>query len=173
MNQRLERLDFLAEFLRTPAREFITAVQKDLGITMFIVHTWRSTLDQLKIYAQGREMDRTEGVWKVVNEDDVVTNAMPGSSPHNVITYASGGPASMAFDAVPMDGTAKLLWDTPRDIWDKIYKVSWKFGFDPLGDVTGAYYKRDLCHFEEPAWKLKLGGLRLIQPSVDVRSFPL
>lgn len=168
MKQRLERLNYLAEFMRDTVREFLAACQKDLGHTMFVVYTWRSVSDQYRMYQQGREFKRDEGIWVVVNEEAVVTDATPGTSPHNVITH-DGLPAAMAVDVVPMSlSTGTLLWNTPVVQWQKIWAIAWRFGLDPLGDTVGAYFKRDLCHFEEPAWKLKLAGLHLVQPHADV-----
>lgn len=166
MNQRFERLNFMAEFLRDPVREFLKAVNRDLGHVMFVVHTWRSVNDQVKLWQQGREYRRDEGIWVVVDDSKRVTDAEPGTSPHNVITQ-NGSPASVAIDTVPMNpSTGVLLWDTPMVEWQKIYAIAWRYGLDPLGDTIGAYFKRDLCHFEEPAWKVKLAGLHLVQPSV-------
>lgn len=163
MNQRLERLSFMAEFLREPALEFLAAIKKDLGHTMFVVYTWRSIMEQHKMYQQGREFRRDEGVWVVVDDQAVVTDAQPGGSPHNVVTI-NGAPASVALDIVPMSPSGALLWNTPLVQWQKMYALAWRFGLDPLGDSVGAYYKRDLCHFEEPAWRYKLAGLHLVQP---------
>lgn len=144
------------------------AVQKDLGHTLFVIYTWRSVIDQYKLYQQGREYRRDESVWVVVDDQQVVTDAEPGESPHNVIAQG-GAPASVALDVVPMSqSTGALLWNTPMVQWQRIYALAWRFGLDPLGDAVGAHFKRDLCHFEEPAWKYKLAGLHLIQPHADI-----
>lgn len=163
MNQHLALLSDLAPFLRAPAQGMIEAIARDLKFTMRVTFTWRSFQTQLSIYEKGREYDRAEGVWKVVDEKLIVTKAKPGSSPHNVITMA-GAPAAVALDMVPMAPNGELLWGTAKTDWQKIWKIAWKFGFDPLGDSIGAYYEPDLGHFEEPGWKAKLDGLQLLLP---------
>ena len=164
MNQRLERIDEMAAFLREPVREFIAAVEKDTGYKMFVVFTWRSANKQAELYQQGREYRREEGIWVVVNENAVVTNAPAGASPHNIITMA-GAPASVAIDTVPMIAGGQLLWGLSREMWAPIWSIAWKFGLDPLGDKVGSFYLKDLCHFEEPAWEHKLDGLGLVRPT--------
>ena len=164
MNQRLERIDEMAAFLREPVREFIAAVQKDTGYQLFVVFTWRSSAKQSALYQQGREFKREDGIWVVVNRDAVVTDAPAGQSPHNVVTK-EGAPASVAIDTVPIVAGGQLLWGLSREMWKPIWAIAWKFGLDPLGDSIGSYYQKDLCHFEEPAWQHKLDGLGLVRPT--------
>ena len=162
--QRLEQIDQMAMFLQEPTRQLIAAIQRDLRLTMFVVHAWRSSAVQAALYQQGREYKREDGIWVVMNQDAVVTDAAPGLSPHNVVTM-TGQPASVALDMVPMSvSTGQLLWNTTRSDWEKIWTLAWKFGLDPLGDSLGSYYPRDLCHFEEPYWQHKLAGLHLVRP---------
>lgn len=167
MQQRLERLDTMASFLQEPAKEFIKAIYQDFGHTMFVIYAWRSMIEQHKLYQQGREFRRDEGIWVVVDDEQVVTRATPGKSPHNIITR-DGAPAALAFDMVPMNANGSLRWNTPKVEWGKIYARAWDFGLDPLGDTIGAHLKYDLCHFEEPAWKYKLHGFQLVQPHADL-----
>ena len=161
--QRLDRLQQLATFLYEPSLGFVQAVEKDLAIKLFIVFTWRSSKEQDALYQQGREFRRDEGIWAVSDRTKVVTDAPAGHSAHNVVTHV-GQPASVALDAVPMLDDGVLLWHTPRGVWEQIWAVSSRFGFDPLGDAWGAYLKSDLGHFEEPGWKHKLAGLGLVRP---------
>ncbi len=168
MNQRLDRLDQLAVFLRDPALHFIEAAKRNLGLTLLVTFTWRSVMEQHRLYTQGREYRREESVWVVTDAKKVVTNARPGASPHNVVTVATGEPASMALDVIPLHPDGSCAWDTPHATWIPLWDLAWRFGLDPLGDKTGAYLQGDLGHFEEPAWKAKLPGLGLVLPSLDV-----
>lgn len=161
--QHLERLNQLATFLQLPAREFIAALRRDHALIMFVSYTWRSAATQQALFEQGRTIDRETGSWVVTQPDLVVTNAVPGSSPHNVML--GNQPASLALDMIPMTSTGHLLWGTNLTTWDKIYTYAWKFGFDPLGDSIGAQYEADRCHFEEPNWKQKVQGLGLTLPT--------
>lgn len=164
-NQRLERIDQLAAFLRVPAMEFIQAVEMDLRLVLLIVYTYRSPQLQHQLYSQGREYRRDEGVWTVTNKKSVVTNTL--SSAHNV-QMADGTPASVAMDVIPFSSNGTLAWDTSMAVWEKIWALGWKHGFDPLGDTVGAYLRGDQGHFEEPGWKMKLSGLGLIRPHYEL-----
>lgn len=164
MNQRLERLVTLAPFLQDPAKDFLAQARVDLHMTLLVVFVWRSGLEQLRLYAQGRELRRDDGVWDEVDTTKIVTNALPGHSAHNVVT-TTGLPASMAMDLIPLLQDGAAAWMTPMSEWSKLWALAWKHGFDPMGDVTGAYLKWDLGHFEEPGWKQKLTGLGLVQPA--------
>jgi hypothetical protein len=115
------------------------------------------------IYQKGRVYNRDAQTWDIVDPLLIVTKAKPGLSAHNVITI-QGAPASMAVDLIPFkaDGTAD--WQVDADFWDDLYELAWKVGLDPLGDPIGSYLAGDMGHFEEPAWKLKLGGLGCYQP---------
>lgn len=163
-NQRLERLSLLAPFLQEPARAFLDQAERDLHQLLFVVFTYRSPQQQHHLYSQGREFRRDEGVWVVTNPKLVVTNALPGSTPHNV-ELPTGEPAAVAIDVVPYAPNGSLAWETPMAIWEKLWTLGWKCGLDPLGDTVGAYLKGDLGHFEEPGWKLKLSGLSLVRPT--------
>ena len=165
--QRLDRLDQLATMLHNPALALVQAVDRDLKLKLFIVFTWRSSQEQDRLFQQGREFSREEGIWRVADKDKVVTDAPAGKSAHNIVTL-KGAPASMAMDVIPMTPEGTLLWDTTMEMWRKIWDLAWKFGFDPLGDAIGAYLKNDLGHLEEPAWKQKLAGLGLVQPTSDL-----
>jgi hypothetical protein len=166
-NQRLDRLNALAPFLREPARELITRCERQLKRVLLVVWTWRSLPDQMRIYQEGRTFDREAGVWTITDPSAVKTKAKPGTTPHNIITRTSGDPAALALDVVPFDEFGKLDWDVDMRFWDSLYEIAWKCGLDPLGDQIGAMLKGDLGHFEEPAWRMKLDGLGLLLP-VDV-----
>jgi hypothetical protein len=163
VNQKLERLDGLAPFLQDPARELIARCERDLHRTLMVVSGWRSVQEQLLTYQKGRTLNRETGLWTITDQAQVVTRSTPGTSAHNVIT-TKGDRAAMALDVIPLlsDGTAD--WTVGLDFWDRLYELSWKCGLDPLGDLTGAYLKGDLGHFEEPAWRLKITGLSCLLP---------
>lgn len=163
MEQHLERLDGLASFLRAPARQLIDVCEAKLHRSLLVVRAWSSIQDQALNYQKGRAINRETGEWEIVDESKIVTRAKPGLSAHNVISR-KGDRASMALDVVPLfpDGTAD--WNIGLSFWTDLYELAWKAGLDPLGDPVGSYLAGDRGHFEEPAWKLKLDGLGLIQP---------
>lgn len=164
MNQRLDRLDGLAPFLRTPALRLIERCEQQLKRKLFVVHTWRSVQEQALLYQKGRTFNRLASEWEVSDPKAIVTKAKPGTTAHNVITTA-GGKAAMALDVIPFDANGQLDWNADLDFWDDLYEISWKVGLDPLGDIIGSHYKGDLGHFEEPGWQLKLEGLGLMLPT--------
>lgn len=162
MSQHLERLQYLAPTLQDAALAFLQAAKRDLALTLCVVFTYRSALEQMRLYRQGRAYQN--GIWVTVGE--TVTNASGGTSPHNVVRSGDGAPASVAMDLVPMDVTGALLWSTPQAVWQSLWTLAWKYGFDPLGDKVGAYLDYDKGHFEEPGWKYKLSGLGLALPAM-------
>lgn len=163
MNQHLERLDTLAPMLREPARALLAAVDKKLMRTLLVVYSFRSMDEQALLYQKGRTLNRESGLWEVSDAGLVVTQALPGTSAHNVVA-ADGSPASMALDVIPvhLDGTPD--WNVGDTFWTLLYAMAWRYGFDPLGDPLGAYLKGDKGHLEEPNWKGKLSGLGLVRP---------
>lgn len=163
MNQYLDRLDGLAPLIRRPALELVQRCQSKLGRTLLVVSGWRAVQEQMLNYQKGRVFVRETGEWEIVDKTLVVTNARPGTSAHNVITL-KGDRASMALDVIPLRPNGQPEWDVDMDFWDALYEIAWRVGLDPLGDVTGAYLKGDLGHFEEPAWRMKLEGLNCMLP---------
>ena len=163
MNQHLERLDGLASVIRQPMLRLIELCDQKLGRKLMIVYGWRSVQEQALLYQKGRTINRETGEWDISDAALVVTKAKPGTTAHNVIT-TSGDRAAVAADLIPLkaDGTAE--WDVDEDFWDKVYKLAWKVGLDPLGDPIGSYLAGDRGHFEEPGWKWKLDGLGLMLP---------
>ena len=165
LNQHLDRLDGVAPLIRMPVLRLLELAKQKLGATLLLVHGFRSVQEQLRLYQQGRTLDREQGIWVVSDSAQVVTNAKPGSSAHNVVT-AAGKPAALAVDVIPLDATTGQPDWSPDDLfWDDLYELSWKVGLDPLGDAIGAYLPGDKGHFEEPSWKLKMDGLGLVLPS--------
>jgi hypothetical protein len=163
VNQRLDRLDHLAPFLREPALAYIQTVQEKCAIALAVVFTWRSVQEQSAIYQKGRTYDPGQGIWVVTDETAVVTNAKPGLSAHNVVDL-TGKPAAMGMDVMPLKADGTLDWVAAPAFWAPLYELAWRYGFDPLGDSIGAYLPGDWGHLEEPAWRRKLSGLGLVQP---------
>lgn len=163
MNQHFERLSGLSPVIRPSAMLLIDRAKKELGMTLLVVTGWRSHDEQWALYRAGRTCT-PRGAWIVQDPTKIVTRAKPGSSPHNVVT-STGEPASLALDVVPLGPDGSAQWETPQEEWDRLYKLAWDVGLDPLGDPIGSYLAGDMGHFEEPAWKLKLDGLGLIVPT--------
>lgn len=167
MNQRLDRVGLLAPLLREPLTWFIQQVRAQHGIVLHVAFTWRSVQEQQLIYQKGRAYNRETDTWEVSDQAQVVTNATPGRSPHNVVA-ADGKPASMAADLFPLAADGSVWYPTGFTWWQPLYDLAWKAGLDPLGDTVGAYLAGDWGHFEEPGWKLKLAALNLVRPTSDV-----
>lgn len=161
MDQHLERLDGLHGCIQLPARLLIRRCEEVLRRKLLVVQGWRSVQEQMLIYQKGRTLNRDTNEWEVTG--DIVTKAKPGLSAHNVITR-QGERASMALDLIPLLPDGKPDWTVDDNFWDKLYELAWKVGLDPVGDPIGSYLAGDKGHFEEPAWKLKLDGMMLIQP---------
>ena len=164
MDQRLDRLDGLHGCIRQPAMLLIERCTIKLNRKLLVVSGWRSIQEQALNYQKGRTFNRATGEWDVTDKKGIVTDKKPGLSAHNVITR-QGERASMALDVIPLTEDGKADWEVDDDFWDKLYELAWKVGLDPLGDPIGSYLAGDKGHFEEPAWKLKLEGLGLIQPA--------
>lgn len=167
MNQRLDRLNGLHPMLRDPALMLVERCQLKLKRALFIVHGWRSMAEQMAIYAKGRTYNRETQEWEMADAALIVTKARPGTSAHNVITQA-GQPASMALDVVPFADDGSLDWQVDLGFWDDLYEIAWKVGLDPEGDQIGSYLAGDRGHFGEPGWKLKIEGLGLLLPAIDL-----
>lgn len=163
MNQHLDRLDGLHGCIQRPAALLIERCEAVLKRKLMVVHGWRAVAEQALIYQKGRTFNRETGEWEITEPALVVTNAKPGLSAHNVITR-TGETAALGLDVIPLDANGQPEWDVDENFWDKLYEIAWKCGLDPLGDPIGSYLASDKGHFEEPCWKLKLDGLKLIQP---------
>jgi len=162
MNQHLERLDGMAPFMVKPVMRLIERCQISLGRRLLVVSGYRSAEEQRQKYQQGRRL--VGGVWLIEDELKIITRALPGLTPHNVVTVKDHAPASVAVDLIPLFDDGRADWHVSDAFWANLYELSWKVGLDPLGDEIGAVLKNDKGHFEEPAWKLKLEGLGLMQP---------
>lgn len=164
MNQHLERLNGLAGFLQPVVLELMTRCARDLKRPLLVVRGWSSYAEQLGKYQQGRTLDRETDTWVVTDQALVVTDAAPGLSAHNVVVQVTMAKAAVAVDLIPLLPNGQPDWNVSMAFWEALYPLAWKCGLDPLGDRVGAYLKGDLGHFEEPAWKMKLRGLGLMQP---------
>lgn len=164
MNQHLERLDGCAPLLRQPVVRLFELAKQKLAVSLLLVHGFRSVQEQLRLYQQGRTFDREQGVWMVSEQTQVVTNAKPGMSAHNLMDQI-GMRAALAVDVIPLDPLGRPDWNPDEAFWDDLYDLAWKVGLDPLGDPIGAYLPADKGHLEEPGWKLKIDGLGLVLPA--------
>lgn len=138
--------------------------EQKLKRTLFVVWAFRSVHEQMLIYQKGRTYDRENAAWMVTDQSAVVTNSLPGTSAHNVVTTA-GGRAAMGVDVIPLRSDGSADWDVHGDFWDALYEIAWKVGLDPLGDPIGSYLAGDKGHFEEPAWRLKLDAIDCYLPT--------
>ncbi len=168
MNLHHERLDSVSPVIRGAVLRLCDLSEIKLKRPLLIVHGWRSMAQQVELYQQGRAINRESGDWEIVDAKAVVTRAKPGLSAHNVVTRLDGKPAAMGVDVIPVTPTGQPDWEVCDAFWDDLYELAWKCGLDPLGDPIGAYLAGDKGHFEEPAWRLKLGGLGLVLPVSEV-----
>ncbi len=115
-----------------------------IGPPVLITSTYRSLADQEYLYAQGR-----------TRPGRIVTNAKPGSSPHNVVIRSGDteAPASLAFDicfGTPLRGSltsfSRVTWDGP---WGLVAAIGKHIGLAWGGD----WQKPDRPHFYHPEWR--------------------
>lgn len=163
MNQHLERIEGLHPLIKDAAAQLLAKCELTLKRQLLVVRGWSSNQEQMLLFQKGRTLNRETGVWEISDKAAIVTHSQPGLSAHNVITKL-GGRASMALDVIPLNDDGTPQWDVDQDFWDDLWEIAWRVGLDPLGDPIGSYLAGDLGHFEEPAWKLKLTGLGLLQP---------
>src|SRR5262245_49005766 len=96
----------------------IQLVDQQHGIKLGVVSSWRSVKEQTLNYQKGRTYDTEQGIWVVSNKDEVVTNAKPGTSAHNVVTM-QGKPAALAADLMLLtNGT--FDWIRDEKFWEPI-----------------------------------------------------
>lgn len=177
-----ERITQTHPIVQAKARDFLARATA-AGYRIMVVRGWDSTEAQWLKFQQGREMDRTDGTWRVVDPQKVVTDALPGQSGHNLIFEATREPGSTAIDIVPLDRQERPLWELPGESeaqleirwnqavgrsvaagWADLYRLASKSGLDAYGDDWGAVMKKDRGHLEEPAYRLILKELGLVQP---------
>jgi len=103
------------------------------GISLLVVHTFRSLEEQAFLYAKGRSIP-----------GPIVTYGKPGFSWHNY---------RRALDVVPIDSKGKPMWTAPRPVWNQLGAIGERIGF-----AWGGRFKKfpDLGHFENSR------GLRLV-----------
>lgn len=124
------RLSDLDETLQPLAQAHINACEK-VGIQLLVTCTWRSPVEQARLYEQGRT---TVG--------KIVTNARPGDSKHNFLK--NGKPAAKAYDVVPMRN-GKPVWDDKDPEWLEVGRLGEALGLA----WAGRWLKmREYPHFE-------------------------
>lgn len=115
-----------------------------LGVTVLLICTYRSNVEQDKLYAQGRTAPGA-----------IVTRARAGKSKHNAVD-ARGEPAAEAFDVVPLLH-GKPMWadkddpSTPEDeawIWQRIGEHGVAVGLKWYGSPDAEFKEKP--HFQNP-----------------------
>lgn len=126
----------LAPEMQVKAKAFLSkCAEKNLNV--IVICTYRSSDEQNKLYAQGREY-----------EGKIVTNAKGGESPHNT-TKPAGSPASLAFDFCPL-WAGKCVWDAGDPLWERCIAIARGLGLE-----SGADWKmKDMPHLQMPLWKV-------------------
>lgn len=116
-------------------KEKIVALQNQLqtvtGLKWVITSARRTMAEQQHLFEQGRTAP-----------GKVVTNARPGSSPHNF---------GLAVDLAPINPkTGDVWWDAPRPKWKAMADTALSMGL-----VAGYYFKSifDGPHIEDPNWR--------------------
>lgn len=112
----------------------VPAVKAELGLTIFLICTYRSNEEQQRLYNQGRT---TGGA--------VVTNALPGQSAHNV----KPPEGSHALDFAVSDGHGGVTWEARH--YDAVAKIAQRMGAD-----CGAFWPKfiDRPHIQMPYWHI-------------------
>lgn len=114
-------------------RSFLSACDAS-GIPLLVTCTYRSSVEQDALYAQGRT---TPGA--------IVTHARGGQSKHNATI--DGKPASQAVDIVPMMN-GKPVWDTYGEsgkLWEEVGGIGEQIGLDWAGRWV---HMREEAHFQ-------------------------
>ena len=93
-----------------------------IGIDILITCTFRSWIEQEKLFAIGRSLPGRK-----------VTNARPGQSKHN--NMIEGRPASTAFDIVPMRN-GKPIWNAKDPVWQQCGEIGVGLGLEWAGNWT-------------------------------------
>lgn len=146
MSSRIEDLEPVTQHL---CRGFLDAWHAQQLPAIRVTCTLRTLDEQMQQYQKGRRL--VDGVWKVVAPRVVVSNAPPGSSPHN---YGA------AFD-ICFAGTDPYLHDHEEKtgqvhpLWDMVGEHARKAGLEWGGD-----WKRfkDRPHIQRKDWKVLRDG---------------
>lgn len=109
--------------------EFLARCEK-AGLQIIVTHTLRSMEEQAHLYAKGRELP-----------GPIVTNAPPGSSPHNF---------GAAFD-IAQGGPGPLYPKEDDPFWEQVHAIG-----DQVGLKWGGTFHSimDRPHFERPTWRV-------------------
>jgi len=161
----LERLERAHPLHRARVNEFLLQAGR-AGVSLLIVRVYATPAEQLDKWRQGRVFNKATGFWEIMDLKLVVTRASPGTSAHEIVGVDSV-PAALATDIIPVDGAGKPQWNTPDEVWKKLYKIAERVGLDAYGDPFGRYLGWDRGHFEEPAYHVILDALGLRMPDVS------
>jgi hypothetical protein len=135
-----------------------------VGNEVFLTSTWRDPATQAAEYAKGRDANGN-----VIDQSAVVTNAAPGSSPHECTMNDDGvTPGARAFDfAIQLGDEGNMLdWDSDDEQWTHAIEIGTQMGL-----VNGKNFKNaqgeplgDADHFELPAWRTYVAGTLQARP---------
>ena len=131
----MSKLDTLEPDFKTIMEGIIKRTSEATGLTWIPVSCRRTMKEQGDLYAQGRTKAGSK-----------VTNAPPGSSPHNF---------GLGCDVAPLVAgkTSEIWWDAPAAYWE-VYGA-----YCEEVDMTwGGMFKSivDKPHCEHPRWKKEL-----------------
>lgn len=127
----MAKLDSLEPDFKIIMEQILLKVSEATGLKWVVVSGRRTMQEQADIYAQGRTKPGRK-----------VSNAQPGSSPHN---YGLG------CDCAPLKkGSKAIWWDAPTGYWD-----AYGAHCEDAGMEWGGHFRTitDLPHCEHPRWK--------------------
>lgn len=127
----MNRIDTLEPQFKTKVETLLQQLQEATGLKWAITSARRTMAEQQHLFDQGR-----------IAPGKVVTNAKPGSSPHNF---------GLAVDLAPINPkTGDVWWDAPRSKWKAMADTA-----KGMGLVSGFYFKTifDAPHVEDPNWR--------------------
>jgi len=127
----MTKLDSLEPDFKIIMEQILKKVSESTGLTWVPTSGRRTMKEQADIYAQGRTKPGRK-----------VSNAPPGSSPHNF---------GLGCDCAPMTKDGKdIWWNAPAGFWDAYGACC-----EEAGMTWGGHFKSitDLPHCEHPRWK--------------------
>ena len=127
----MSKLDTLDPSFRVLVEQLVQSAEGATDRQWVVTSCRRTMKEQKALYAQGRS-----------RPGQVVTNAKPGSSPHNY---------GLAADLAPLKiGSSEIDWNADRAIWEKMAAIAVEIGL-----VAGANFKTilDFPHVESPKWR--------------------
>ena len=126
----MDKLATLEPDFRTIMETILARTSAATSLKWIAVSCRRTMAEQEAIYAQGRTAPGRK-----------VSNAPPGSSPHNF---------GLACDCDPLNGHGEIWWSAPAGYWEAYGATC-----EAAGMTWGGMFKTitDLPHCEHPRWK--------------------